>query len=166
MYIDRFHMISRSYWCRQWNSGHFGVQRKSRRNLTLFLCKKMSFVPRNLHCCWPREWKRSIYKGRLSLWAVALTKLVPETLEFSTSGCCSYHLSSIYHHHHYHHPSSPLSSWKSSSSSSSFLLYLILKRLNKNTCVTKGIRLWPPQKGWITRTYTTVKILYSLSFQK
>ena len=30
------------------------------RELNVFLCKKLSFVPINLHRCWPRERKRSI----------------------------------------------------------------------------------------------------------
>ena len=45
---------------KQWNGGHVGVPRQSCGNCILFLCKRFSFVPINLHRGWPREWKRSI----------------------------------------------------------------------------------------------------------
>ena len=39
---------------KQWNGRHIGFPNKSCGSWTLFFCKKSSFVPINLHRCWPR----------------------------------------------------------------------------------------------------------------
>ena len=38
------------------------------RELNSFLMQTQSFVPINLHICWPREWKHSILIYRMSRW--------------------------------------------------------------------------------------------------
>ena len=48
---DCFHVTSRPpYWC----------PKPVRWELNSFLMQTLSFVPINLHRCWPREWKRSV----------------------------------------------------------------------------------------------------------
>ena len=67
--IKCFHMTSRRpYWC---------PKTKKRRpcwcpkpvllELNSFLMQTLSFVPINLHRCWPREWKHSIHLFQLRL---------------------------------------------------------------------------------------------------
>ena len=46
-------------WC---HGGHVCVPSQSYRSWTLFICKR--FFCYNLRRCWPREWKRPIFKGR------------------------------------------------------------------------------------------------------
>ena len=57
-----FHMTSRRpYWClTQWNGNHVGVSNQSCGSWILFFMQTLSFVPINLHRCWPSEWKRPI----------------------------------------------------------------------------------------------------------
>ena len=44
---------------KQWNGSHVGAPNQSL-GVELFPYVNTSFVPINLHGCWPREWKRSI----------------------------------------------------------------------------------------------------------
>ena len=46
---------------------HICVPNLSCGSWTLLLCRTISFVPINLHGCWPREWKHRIYGANNSL---------------------------------------------------------------------------------------------------
>ena len=50
---------------KQWNGGHVGVLNQSCGSWTLFLMQTLSFVPKNLYRCWPREWKHSTAISRM-----------------------------------------------------------------------------------------------------
>ena len=60
---DRFHMTSRRpYW------GTKKIKKVACGIEVFSLVKQFSFVPRNLHSCWPREWKRSKCKADMNNW--------------------------------------------------------------------------------------------------
>jgi len=67
--IECFHMTSRRpYWCPK------TIKRRPcwcpkliLWELNSFLMQTLSFVPINLHRCWPREWKHSIWVSEVSL---------------------------------------------------------------------------------------------------
>ena len=67
-YIECFHMTSRRpYWCpRTMKRRPCWCPKPVLWELNSFLMQTLSFVPINLHRCWPREWKRSIYIGHLA----------------------------------------------------------------------------------------------------
>ena len=61
--IERFRMTPRRpYWCpktmKRWPCW---CPKPVLWELNSFLMQTLSFVPRHLHRCWPREWKHSIY---------------------------------------------------------------------------------------------------------
>ena len=60
--IECFHMTSRRpYWCPiTMKRRPCWCSKPSLRELNSFLMQTLSFVPINLHICWPREWKHSI----------------------------------------------------------------------------------------------------------
>ena len=64
--------------------------------LNSFLMQTISFVPINLHRCWPREWKHSIWAGAQLLienhywiFIVYEQKKFPTTLQFKAFWCAS-----------------------------------------------------------------------------
>ena len=64
--------------------------------LNSFLTQTISFVPINLHRCWPREWKHSIWVGAQLLienhywiFIVYEQKKFPTTLQFKAFWCAS-----------------------------------------------------------------------------
>ena len=61
--IECFHMMSRRpYWCpKTMKRPPCWCPKPSLRELNSFLMQTLSFVPINLHICWPREWKHSIH---------------------------------------------------------------------------------------------------------
>ena len=62
MGIECFHMTSRrSYWCpKTMKRRPCWCSKPVLWELNSFLMQTLSFVPINLHRCWPREWKHSI----------------------------------------------------------------------------------------------------------
>ena len=60
--IECFHMTSRRpYWCpKTMKRRPYWCPKPDLWELNSFLVQAFSFVPINLHRCWPREWKRSI----------------------------------------------------------------------------------------------------------
>ena len=60
--IECFHMTSRRpYWCpKTMKRRPCWCPKPVLWELNSFLMQTLSFVPRNLHRCWPREWKHSI----------------------------------------------------------------------------------------------------------
>ena len=85
--IECFHMTSRRpYWC---------LKTMKRRpcwcpkpvlwELNSFLMQTLSFVPINLHICWPREWKHSINYTLCSLSVFSLAKRPQLVLEISVT---------------------------------------------------------------------------------
>ena len=52
---------------KQWHGGHIGVPDQSCGELNSFLMQTLSFVPLNLHWCWPREWKHAMREAN-SFW--------------------------------------------------------------------------------------------------
>ena len=60
--IECFHMTSRwPYWCsKTMKRRPYWGTKTILWELNSFLMQTLSFVPINLHTCWPREWKRSI----------------------------------------------------------------------------------------------------------
>ena len=60
--IECFHMTSRRpYWCpKTMKRRPFWCPKPILWELNSFLMQTLSFVPINLHRCWPREWKHSI----------------------------------------------------------------------------------------------------------
>ena len=62
--IECFHMTSRRpYWCsKTMNRRPCWCPKPILWELNSFLMQTLSFVPINLHRCWPREWKHSIGK--------------------------------------------------------------------------------------------------------
>ena len=63
-YIECFHMTSRRpYWCpKTMKRRPCWCPKPILWELNSFLMQTLSFVPINLHMCWPREWKHSIYQ--------------------------------------------------------------------------------------------------------
>ena len=63
--IERFHMtLRRPYWCpKTMKRRPCWCPKPILWELNSFLMQTLSFVLINLHRCWPREWKHSIYKG-------------------------------------------------------------------------------------------------------
>ena len=61
-YIECFHMTSRRpYWCpKTMERRPCWCPKPILWELSSFLMQTLSFVPINLHRCWPREWKHSI----------------------------------------------------------------------------------------------------------
>ena len=61
-FIERLYMTSRRpYWCSKTMKRQPNWCTKTILwELNSFLMQTLSFVPMNLHRCWPREWKRSI----------------------------------------------------------------------------------------------------------
>ena len=67
--IECFHMMSRRpYWCPKTTKRRpYWCPKPILREFTSFLMQTLSFVLINLHRCWPREWKHSIFRGELQL---------------------------------------------------------------------------------------------------
>ena len=65
--IECFHMTSRRpYWCpKTMKRRPCWCPKPVLWDLNSFLMQTLSFVPINLHRCWPREWKRSIVFDRV-----------------------------------------------------------------------------------------------------
>ena len=66
--IECFHMTSRRpYWCpKTMKRRPCWCPKPVLWELNSFLMQTLSFVPINLHICWPREWKHSIDHGRVT----------------------------------------------------------------------------------------------------
>ena len=67
--IECFHMTSRRpYWCpKTMKRQPCWCSKPVLWELNSFLMQTPSFVPINLHRCWPREWKHSIHFARFGL---------------------------------------------------------------------------------------------------
>ena len=67
--IECFHMTSRRpYWCpKTMKRRPCWCYKPVLWELNSFLMQSLSFVPINLHRCWPREWKHSISRRQWSL---------------------------------------------------------------------------------------------------
>ena len=65
--IECFHMTSRRpYWCpKTMKRRPCWCPKPTLWELNSFLMQTLSFVPINLHRCWPREWKHSILTSRV-----------------------------------------------------------------------------------------------------
>ena len=73
LYIECFHMTSRRpYWCpktMKWRP--CWCPKPVLWEMNSFLMQMISFVPKQLHRCWPREWKHSIRAG--SRWSLPVS---------------------------------------------------------------------------------------------
>ena len=76
--IERFHMTSRPpYWCpKTMKRRPCWCPKPILWELKSFLMQTLSFVPINLHRWWPREWKRSIKRKKIS-WRASSTRNSP-----------------------------------------------------------------------------------------
>ena len=88
-FIEYFHMTSRRpYWCpKTMKLRPSWCSKLVLWELNSFLMQTLSFVPLNLHSCWPREWKRSTvyimeYRGEVTIETVN----VKRTLSSKTKG--------------------------------------------------------------------------------
>ena len=81
--IELFHLTSLPpCWCpQQWNGGHVVSQTSVETVWKLNLSRplKLAYVPRNLHSCWQREWKRSINESTIEPY---LTQVHDNTLVY------------------------------------------------------------------------------------
>ena len=68
--IKRFHKTSRRpYWCsKTMKRRPCWCTRTILWELNSFLMQRLSFVPINLHRCWPREWKRSTWPASMLIY--------------------------------------------------------------------------------------------------
>ena len=78
--IECFHMTSRRpYWCpKTMKRRPCWCPKPVLFELNSFLMQTLSFVPINLHRCWPREWKHSINDNKRSsvFWSIILKQLL------------------------------------------------------------------------------------------
>ena len=81
--IDRFYITSRrSYWCeKQWKGGHVGFPKKSC-EIEFFSHVQTFFIPRNLHSCWPSEWKQSTDQCKRVGTQGHITVFIKDTFKF------------------------------------------------------------------------------------